>query len=93
VTEQVIGEGWVLFVRNRFILLRFNHAPDGRTLAKLRASRFTWGFCEGHQCWFAAFAEDTWAEGLGIANDAETWESVGEDVPSVWDGCDPPREH
>lgn len=87
------GDGWTVETRDRFILLRFNHRPDGRTLSRLHASRFAWGVCCSQQCWYAAYAEDTLQEGLAIARDAETWESVGEDAPSWLDDADYPFFH
>lgn len=87
------GEGWTIETRDRFILLRFDYRPDGRTLARLRTSRFTWGMCCHQQYWYAAYAEDTLQEGLAIARDVQTWESVGEEAPSWLDDADYPFFH
>lgn len=87
------GAGWTIEVRDGFILLRFNHKPDDRTLVRLRTSRFTWGVCCHQRCWYAAYADDTFQEGLAIVSCAETWESVGEDPPSWLDDDDYPFFH
>lgn len=85
---EVRGDGWRLYEHDRFAILKFNHCPDGGTLAKLRRSRFDWSY--SRRAWYAAMSHEAWLEAQTIARLAETWESVGESPPSVWDGMDDP---
>jgi len=82
------GEGWVIYTTPGAAWIKFNHKPDGETLAKLRRVA-VWHSDE--KAWRAHPDEiDTLSD---IGGKAETWESVGEDPPHWLDDADYPIFH
>jgi hypothetical protein len=76
--------GWRLWERYRLVFLKYNHKPDAATVVKLNLSRLWWHAAD--RVWFAAASQEAWLEAQTIACVSQTWESVGEDPPSPFDG-------
>lgn len=83
----VHGPGWRVFERHGSLRVKFNHQPDGRTLERLR-SFMQWD--NALREWFCPFNTNLRRHLLVVAKHAQTWESVGETPPSVWDDCEDP---
>ena len=82
------GDGWAVYTTPDGAWIKFNHKPDGATLSKLR-NVAVWDPME--RAWRAdpRSAPDL----LAIGDKAQTWESVGEDPPSMFDDADYPIFH
>lgn len=84
--DEIRGSGWTIYEKDRLVFIKFNHRPS--CVPQLNRSRFCWR--EWDKVWFAAASDEAWAEAKEIAEGAETWESVGETPPSLWDDCEDP---
>jgi len=84
---EVRGPGWLLFETADTIVLRFNSKPDSKTLYELKQF-MRWS--PKQRAWECSLDPRLRERALEIAWEAQTWESVGEPEPSMWDSDDAP---
>jgi len=85
--EEVLdsGPGWVILVQNGLLCIMFDNCPDTLTLRRLRGF-MRWN--PGRRVWEVQ-DDPNFRRHLGVvAKYAETWQSVGETPPSIYDDCD-----
>jgi hypothetical protein len=82
-TEVVEGVGWRFYKKGDRYYLKFKSTPDVATRNRLRNFAY---WCPDEYAWAGHPRRKD--EMLNVAKTCETWESVGENEPSLYDGCD-----
>jgi hypothetical protein len=84
--KTVNGEGWVFYQNKQTLCLKFNHAPDGKTLNKLRG---VLKYDPAYKIWTTTNINQK-SKILEILKTVQTWESIGEHTSGDgWEGLAP----
>lgn len=87
------GQGWKFVERSDRVELRFNSKPDVKTIQQLKQAGMSYD--PRRRLWWAYAKPGSLIcrDVLKIAEQAVTWESVGEDPPSPFSDDDYPIFH